>query len=105
MFGGGDADGRDHGTPAGRHVPRPRVGRPYPHPKGDHACQVQAEGLRLWQRPTEIYGVGTWHALMLGLRFLRTMLAAEAERGAVFHWEGGEHAVSVEELFVLGPIE
>jgi len=82
-----------------------RVGRPYPHPKGDHACQVQAEGLRLWQRPTEIYGVGTWHALMLGLRFLRTMLAAEAERGAVFHWEGGEHAVSVEELFVLGPIE
>jgi hypothetical protein len=42
---------------------------------------------------------------MLSLRFLRSMLAAEAERGAMFHWEGGEHAVSVEELFVLGPVE
>jgi hypothetical protein len=82
-----------------------RVGRPYAHPKGDHACPVQAEGLRLWQGRNEIYGVGTWHALMLGLRFLRSMLAAEAGRGAVFHWEDGEHAVSVEELFVLGPIE
>ena len=82
-----------------------RVGRPYAHPKGDHACPVQAEGLRLWDGPSDIFGVGTWHALMLGLRFLRSMLATEAERGAVFHWEGAEHAVSVEELFVLGPIE
>ena len=82
-----------------------RVGRPYAHPKGDHACAVQAEGLRLWQGPSDIFGVGTWHALMLGLRFLQSMLAAEAERGAVFHWEGSEHAVSVEELFVLNTIE
>lgn len=80
-----------------------RVGRPYVHPNGNHACLVQAEGLRLWEGPSDIYGVGTWHALMLGLRFVRLMLEAEAERGAVFHWEGGEHAVSVEELFVVGP--
>jgi hypothetical protein len=32
-------------------------------------------------------------------------LTAEVERGAVFHGEGGEHAVSVEELFVLHVIE
>jgi hypothetical protein len=82
-----------------------RVGRPYPHPKGDHACPVQAEGLRLWQGPSEIRGVGTWHALMLGLRFLRSILAAEIDRGAVFHWEDGEHVVGIEELFALGPIE
>jgi hypothetical protein len=82
-----------------------RVGRPYAHPKGDHACPVQAEGLRRWQGPSDIFGVGTWHALMLGLRFLRSMLAAEAERGAVFHWEGGGQAVGVEELFVLHAIE
>lgn len=82
-----------------------RVGRPFAHPEGDHACPVQAEGLRLWQGPTDIRGVGTWHALMLGLRFLRDMLAAEAGRGAVFHWEGGEHPISVEDLFVLHPIE
>ncbi|HKB02457.1 MAG TPA: hypothetical protein VKD90_09565 [Gemmataceae bacterium] len=82
-----------------------RVGRPYAHPDGDHACPVQADGLRLWRGPTDICGVGTWHALMLGLRFLRQMLAAEADRGAVFHWEGGEHPVRVEELFALHAIE
>jgi hypothetical protein len=67
-----------------------RLGRPYAHPNGDHACPVQTEGLRLLEGPSEIFGVGTWHALMLGLKFLRSMLATEAERGAVFHWEGGE---------------
>lgn len=82
-----------------------RVGCPYVHPNGDHACPIQAEGLRLWQGPSDIIGVGTWHALMLGLRFLRSILAAEVERGAVFHWESGEHPVTVEELFVLGPFE
>lgn len=78
-----------------------RVGRPYPHPKGDHACPVHVEGLRRDGGSTEIFGVGSWHALMLGLRYLRMILTAEAERGTVFHWEDGEHAVSVEELFVL----
>jgi hypothetical protein len=82
-----------------------RVGRPYAHSEGDHACLVQADGLRLWQGPTDICGVGTWHTLMLGLRFLRQMLAAEADRGAVFHSEGGEHPISIEELFALHAIE
>jgi hypothetical protein len=82
-----------------------RVGRPVPHPQGDWVCPVQAEGLRLWQGPSEIFGAGSWHALMLGLRFLRSMLVAEADRGAVFHWEGAEEAISVETLFVLGEIE
>jgi hypothetical protein len=82
-----------------------RIGRPFPHPKMDHVCPVQAEGLRLWQGPTEFVGVGTWHALMLAIRFLREMLTAEVERGAVFHSEGGEYAISIDELFVLHPIE
>ncbi|MEI7688351.1 MAG: hypothetical protein WCL32_25370 [Planctomycetota bacterium] len=78
-----------------------RVGRPFAHPLGDHACSVQAEGLRLWEGPKEIFGVGTWQALVLGLRLLRSILSAEAERGTVFRWESGEDAVSVDELFVL----
>lgn len=82
-----------------------RVGRPFVRQKGEYACPVQAEGLRLWEGPTDISGEGSWHALMLGLRFLREMLAAEVKRGAVFHWEGSDHAISVEQLFVLGPIE
>src|SRR5690349_23988522 len=82
-----------------------RIGRPVPHPESDWVCPVQAEGLRLWQGPTEIMGVGFWHALMCGQMFLREMLAAEAKQGAVFHWEGGEHPISIEELFVLHAIE
>ena len=82
-----------------------RVGRPFAQPNGDYACPVQAEGLRLWEGPNDIFGVSSWHALMLGLMFLRRMLAAELERGAVLHWEGGDHSISVEQLFVLDPIE
>jgi hypothetical protein len=82
-----------------------RVGRPRPHPKGDWVCPVQGEGLRLWEGPSELFGVGSWHALMVGLRFLHEMLAAEVRQGAVFHWEDGEHAISVEELFVLHAIK
>jgi hypothetical protein len=81
------------------------VGRPYAHPKGDHACPVEGKGLRLWTGPTDIFGVGEWHALMVGLRFLRSMLAVEAERGAVFRREDDDQSVSVEELFVLHLIE
>lgn len=82
-----------------------RIGRPRPHPKGDWICPVEAEGLRLWQGPTEFFGVGSWHALMIGLRFLHEMLATEVRNGAVFHWEDGQQAVTVEELFVLGEIK
>jgi hypothetical protein len=78
-----------------------RVGRPVPHPKGAWACPVQAEELRLWQGPSEICGEDSWQAPTLGLRFLQLMLAQEVERGAVLHWEDGEHAISIEELFVL----
>jgi hypothetical protein len=82
-----------------------RVGRPRPEPMGDWVCPVQGEGLRLWEGPSELLGVSSWHALMIGLRFLREMLAAEVRKGAVFHWEGSEHAISVEELFALLAIE
>lgn len=78
-----------------------RIGRPYPHPKGDWACVVQAEGLRIWEGPSELFGVGSLHALMIGAGFLRSMLLAEVERGAVPHGEGGEVALGIDELFVL----
>jgi len=81
-----------------------RLGRPQPHPDLDWFCPVQGEGLRLWQGPTDMRGLDGWHSLMLAQRFLRQMLAAEVERGATFHWPGGEHAVTVDELFVLHEI-
>lgn len=82
-----------------------RIGRPTPHPRGDYVCPVQAEGLRLWQGPSDIFGVSSWQALMLGLCFIRSMITAEVARGAVIYWEGGEHAISVEELFALHEVE
>ena len=75
-----------------------RVGRPEPHPNG-YACEVQAEGLPGWQGPKKIFGVGSWQALLLGLRYLKIMLDYEVSRGAVFHWEDGEHVLRVEEIF------
>ena len=76
-----------------------RVGMPFAHVKGDYACRVEAEGLRLWEGPTEIFGASSFQALALGLRHLRSMLAAEVKHGAVFHMKGGDHPVSVETLF------
>ncbi len=67
-------------------------------------CPVQGEGLRLWEGPSELFGVGSWHALMIGLRFLREILTGEVRQGTVFHWEDGEHPIRVEELFVLHEI-
>jgi hypothetical protein len=80
-----------------------RVGRPQPHPEGngDWGCEVQAEGLRIWEGPNKLYGVGSLHALMIAVGFLHRMLSAEVERGAVLHWQGGEEALCADDLFVL----
>ena len=82
-----------------------RVGRPRPHTQLDWVCPVEGEGLRLWQGPSELFGVGSWHALMIGIRFLREMIAAEVRQGALFHWEGSKTIFTLEEMFVLGEME
>ncbi|WP_088253112.1 hypothetical protein [Fimbriiglobus ruber] len=88
--------------PDGEMVPvRIRLGCPFVHPKGGWTCAVQAEGLRIWQGPSELFGEGSFHALVIGVRFLHRMLVAEIERGAVPHWEGGVEALEIDELFVL----
>src|SRR5262245_35092353 len=75
------------------------VSRPSPHPKGDWTCEVSATGLRLWQRRTAIFGISSWHALMLALRLMREILRAELEQGAVLHWPDSTSAITIEELF------
>ena len=90
--------------PDGEMVPvHVRIGRPHPHPagKGDWGCVVQAEGLRIWQGPSELFGEGSLHALMIAASFLHRILSAEVERGAVPHWQGGAEALDIDGLFVL----
>jgi hypothetical protein len=90
--------------PDGEMVPvHVRIGRPRPHPegKGDWGCVVQAEGLRIWDGPSELFGEGSLHALMIAASFLHRMLSAEVERGAVPHWQGGAEALDIDGLFVL----
>jgi hypothetical protein len=65
---------------------------------------VSATGLRLWEGSTTIFGVGSWHALLLTLRFLREMLLREQQRRAVFHGPDGGRALSVEGLFCLDAV-
>lgn len=80
-----------------------RIGRPQPHPagKGDWSCIVQAVGLRAWEGPSELFGEGSLHALMIAAGFLHRMLSVEVERGAVPHWKGGAEALDIDGLFVL----
>ena len=81
-----------------------RVGRPKPHSNGDYVCPVQAEGLRLWQGPKEFWGVGSFHALIIGIRFLHNMLSVEVENGAKLHWEGGMQPLKLSDLFGVQPM-
>jgi hypothetical protein len=81
-----------------------RVGLPRPHPQGDYVCSVEAHGMRIWQGPSELSGVGSFHALMIGIRFLYKMLSSEVEQGAILHWEGGKQFLNLDELFVLHKI-
>jgi len=76
-----------------------RIGLPRPHPEIDWVCPVSAKGLRLWQGPTNVMGIDSWQALSLAMRLMRTMLSAEVEEGATFHWEDGEHAIGIDDLF------
>jgi hypothetical protein len=79
-----------------------RVGRPYAHPQGDFACTVQLLGLQNRDFQCDIIGVDSWQALLLGVRFLQMMLAAQVEGGAVLRWHDGQEPVSLQELFSLG---
>lgn len=75
-----------------------RIGRPYPDPKGDWSCPVAVDGWHGEFRP--IHGIDSWQALLLALRFLEGLLAAEVERGLVLHWPPGEgQAIGIPELF------
>jgi hypothetical protein len=93
--------------PDGRRVPgHIAVGRPYTLGDGDPAgsfeshCPVEIDGLHSQRHP--IIGAGTIQALLLGVRFLGTMLHNFTSRGGrVLHATDGTD-VDLESLF--GPM-
>lgn len=78
-----------------------RVGLPRPHPRGDFACPVTIEGLRGREGTSELFGVSSLQALVLGLRFLHRLLAIEVGRGSILRWEGGEEVLDPDLLFAV----
>ena len=78
-----------------------RIGRPRLSARsGDEwVCEVQANGLRIFEDPTELFGVGSLHTLMIGVEFLRRILAIEVERGAILRWHGEADPIHLDELF------
>ena len=66
-----------------------RIHKPQPHPegKGDWGCVVEARGL--WDDPIEIFGEGSFQALMLAISYMRKMTTYEVERGNVLLWCDG----------------
>ena len=80
-----------------------RIGKPRQLSESDWVCPLAVEGLL--EGPTELHGVDSWHALMVGVRFLREILQTAKERGAIYHWPDGSEVVELSQLFILGPIE
>jgi len=86
--------------PDGRVTPvHIRIGCPHCRPTGEWACPVEAEGVPGWPGPPDIFGEGSLQALMLGLRFLRSLLHDATTRGTVFRWPDSEDVIDTELLF------
>ncbi len=76
------------------------VGFPRPHSQGAFVCPVGADGLRILNgEPTELFGVGSFHALLIGLGFLYRILSSEVEQGAILKWAATDQVLEVKELF------
>ncbi len=72
------------------------VGPPIKQSTGEWTCEVEAAGL--FERLPAARGVDALQAVVMALSLLRTLLAAEVERGAHLCWPGGE-SISLGELF------
>ncbi len=71
------------------------LGCPAQQPGGEWACEVSARGL--YERLAPQRGIDALQALVLAITLLRTLIAAEIERGATAKWVGDQATLS--ELF------
>jgi hypothetical protein len=78
---------------------RIRVARPEPDPRGDFQCTVELKGL---ERRSKIYGVDSFQALVLALRFLETRVSTLLEEGWRFFFREDDHEPLDARLIWLG---
>jgi hypothetical protein len=81
-----------------RRLIRVSVGTPRRHPKLAWYCPIRISGLD--DKGARIFGVDSWQALTLALRYVEAKLRNEVRRGAHFCWYGKK--VSVNRLFAAG---
>src|SRR5437868_1670166 len=68
---------------------------PQPAPKQDWYCSVRLKGLTSGSH--RIWGVDSWQALILAVRFVEANLRNLVRRGCSLYWMG--HKVSVARIF------
>jgi len=74
------------------------VGPPTQRSSGDWAVRVSLGVVE--PRPTEIYGVDSWQAMNLGMRFIGRLLESAEKEGWQFYWNSGGERASPGDLFL-----
>ena len=72
-----------------------KIGTPYKIPGGDAACPLSMDGL--YGKLHDIYGIDTFQALVLAVKFVRLTLRALEKKGATFYMseEGKDYPVDI----------
>ena len=65
-------------------------------PSGDWSVMVNLAGLE--HDPYKIFGMDSWQAAALGMKFVASRVGDFSERGWKFFWERGGECASSEEL-------
>lgn len=75
-----------------------QVGFPMFEQGGDWSVMVHLEGLE--HEPYKIFGIDSWQAVALGMKFIASRVDDFADRGWKFFWERGGEGAAPEELCV-----
>jgi hypothetical protein len=78
---------------------RIRVTRPEPDPRGDFQCSVELKGL---ERRRKVYGVDSFQALVLALRFFETRISALLDEDWRFYFRNDDDEPLDASLIWLG---
>jgi hypothetical protein len=76
-----------------------RIGAPTARSGGEWACEVHLAGLPTKPDNLRCPGEGSWHALMMGIKFVQIMLSEQVDRGVVFYWPDSDEVADLDLMF------